>query len=257
MLFKDAIADTTPLARMIKRYVTRELLDDVAAEYAKGRLLLIGTTDLDAGQPVIWNMGEIASSKAPQSLDLFREILLASAAIPGIFPPVMIKVDVTGTRYEEMHVDGGVMAQVFLAPPSLIKDLVDSDERDARQRHLYVIQNGHVQPQWIPVKRRTTSVARRAVEALIEAQGVNDLYRLEEVAAREGEDFDVAYIDQDFTFPHEHAFAPSYMRHLFEYGYDLGAHGNPWHKELPSPNDSVDLPQNAHVLSAHPKSVTE
>lgn len=239
MLSKDSVEDTTPLAASIKKYITREVLDEVAAEYAKGRLLLIGTTDLDAGQPVVWNMGAIASSKAPQALELFRKVLLASAAIPGLFPPVMIDVDYDGHRYEEMHVDGGVMRQVFLAPPSLVKDLIDSDGRDARQRNVYVIRNGRVEPQWIPVQRRTTVVARRALEALTENQGVNDLYRLEEDAPREREHFNVAYIDQEFTVPHLHLFASGYMRHLFDYGYDIAVQGKAWHRALPNLNDSV------------------
>src|SRR5262249_56100894 len=88
-------------------------------EEQKGGLLLVGTTNLDARQPVIWNMGEIAASGAPGALDLFRNILLASAAIPGAFPPTMIRVEVDGTPYEEMHVDGGASAQVFLYPPSM------------------------------------------------------------------------------------------------------------------------------------------
>jgi hypothetical protein len=79
----------------------------------------------------------------------------------------------------------------------------------------------------MPVRRRTTIVARRALDALIGTQTANDLYRLEEVAAQEGEDFSVAYIDADFTFHHSHEFAPDYMKRLFEHGYALGAYGDP------------------------------
>jgi predicted acylesterase/phospholipase RssA len=88
-------------------------VDEIAAEYAKGRLLLVGTTDLDALEPVIWNMTALAASKHPQALDLFRRIMLASASIPGAFPPVMLDVEVDGVRHQEMHVDGGTIAQVF------------------------------------------------------------------------------------------------------------------------------------------------
>ncbi len=96
------------------------MLRRIEEEYQeKGRLLLIGTTDLDARRPVIWNMGAIASSGSPESLGLFRKILLASAAVPGAFPPVMIDVEVDGQQYQEMHVDGGAMAQVFLYRPGL------------------------------------------------------------------------------------------------------------------------------------------
>jgi predicted acylesterase/phospholipase RssA len=229
----DAFADNSPLAAIIAKYVTREMLVSVAREYAKGRLLLIGTTNLDARQPVVWNMGEIASSTDPRALDLFRKVMLASTAIPGIFPPVMIDVEVDGRRYQEMHVDGGVMTQVFLAPPTLVQELNSPIGSYARERHVYVIRNGRVEPRWLSVERRTTKVARRALETLIYAQGINDLYRLEVAAARESEDFNVAYIDAQFNYSHPTAFAPDFVRHLFQYSYSLAARGYPWHKELP------------------------
>jgi hypothetical protein len=115
----DGMADNSPLWELISKFVDQSFLDKIAEEHQHGRVLLIGTTDLDARQPVMWNMGIIASSKAPGALELFRGILLASAAIPGAFPPKMIRVDVDGKPYEEMHVDGGASTQVFLYPPSM------------------------------------------------------------------------------------------------------------------------------------------
>lgn len=112
----DGMADPTPLAAMIAHYVTQDVLVAISREHARGRVLLIATTDLDSRQPVVWNMGVIASSKNPRAIDLFRKIMLASASIPGLFPPVMIDVSVNGNLYQEMHVDGGVMAEAFLFP---------------------------------------------------------------------------------------------------------------------------------------------
>ena len=113
------MADSRPLANVIATYVNQQLLDEIAAEYAKGRVLLVATANLDSLEPVIWNMTAIAASKDPNAIPLFRSILLASASIPGAFPPVMIDVNLDGTHYQEMHVDGGTMAQVFLYPPSM------------------------------------------------------------------------------------------------------------------------------------------
>jgi predicted acylesterase/phospholipase RssA len=232
-LSSDAFADSRPLAAIIAKYVTRDLLTSIAQEYAKGRLLLIGTTNLDARQPVVWNMGEIASSADPQALELFRKVMLASTAIPGMFPPVMIDVEVDGRHYQEMHVDGGVLTQVFLAPPSLVQELNDPTGPYARERHVYVIRNGRVEPRWLSVPRRSTKVARRALETLIDAQGINDLYRLKVEAEREGEEFSVAYIDAQFNYSHPTEFAPDFLRHLFQYSNALAARGYPWHKALP------------------------
>jgi predicted acylesterase/phospholipase RssA len=232
-LWSDAFADDEPLAIMIEKYVTSGVLADVAKEYARGRMLLVGTTDLDSGQPVIWNMGAIASSDNPDAPKLFRKIMLASASIPGIFPPVMIDVLIDGTPYQEMHVDGGVMNQVFLFPPTFVQGVVAKRSLDVRERRVYVVRNGRTDATWQSVARRSTSVARRALDGLIDAQGINDLYRLEVVARQEGEDFNLAYIGDDFSYPHKTMFDSDYLRHLFQYAFELAAEGNPWRKSLP------------------------
>ena len=116
LLEGSALADDAPLARLIERYVDDAFLQDIARERAKGRVLLIGTTNLDTQRPVMWDMGRIAMSRNPDAKSLFRKILLASATLPGIFAPVRIQVPVGGQSYDELHVDGGVTRQVFIAP---------------------------------------------------------------------------------------------------------------------------------------------
>ncbi len=118
-ILSDALASNQPLYRTIQRYVTPELLRAIAQQYERGRLLLIGTTDLDAGRPIIWNIGKIAASGRPGAVGLIQKLLLASAAIPVAFPPVMIDVEADGRRYQVMNVDGGASAQVFVYPPGL------------------------------------------------------------------------------------------------------------------------------------------
>ena len=115
----DAMADTSPLKSMIARYLDQSMIEKIAQEYGKGRVLLIATTNLDQGRPVIWNIGAIAESGHPGARELIVKVLLASAAIPGAFPPVMFDVAVDGKPHQEMHVDGGAMAQAFLYPSSL------------------------------------------------------------------------------------------------------------------------------------------
>src|SRR5262249_36974293 len=101
-VFDDAMADNAPLQLLVKKYVWADLLQELSAEYAKGRSLSIGTTNLDARRPVIWNIGKIAASGNPHALELVQKILVASAAIPGAFPPMMIDVQVNGKAYQEM-----------------------------------------------------------------------------------------------------------------------------------------------------------
>ncbi|MES3026734.1 MAG: patatin-like phospholipase family protein [Pseudomonadota bacterium] len=232
-LFDDAMADTRPMSKLVDRYVTRALLDAIATEYAKGRLLLIGTTNLDSREPVYWNMGAIASSKNPEALTLFRKVVLASAAIPGAFPPVMFDVTVDGVRYQEMHVDGGATRQVFMYPPTLNLAAMSTTLGAERQRSVYIIRNSRLDPEWASVDRRTLSIVNRAVSSLIQTQGFGDLNRMYLTASRDHVDYNLAFIPQDFTVAKTAEFDINYMRPLFERGRELAAGGYRWSKYPP------------------------
>lgn len=233
-LASDGIADSKPLARLIAKYITADVLAAIAAQYAKGRLLMIGTTDLDAGRPVTWNMGAIAASEAPGALHLFRNIMVASMSIPGAVSPVMIDVEVDGKQFQEMHVDGGVLTQVFLYPPGTVMALNSvTGARIRRDRHFYVIRNGKLEPQWSGTKRRTLSIGGRAITTLIHTQGISDLDRIYRIAQQDGADFNLAYIGADFDISRNHKFDGEYMKRLFDYAFQLSEKGYPWHK---SPN---------------------
>jgi len=232
-LFDDALADNAPLAKLAERYVTQDMLNEIAAEYAKGRMLLMATTNLDSRQAVIWNMTKIAASGKPEALKLFHKIMLASAAIPGAFPPAMIDVEAGGKRYHEMHVDGGAMAQVFVYPPSLHVAETTKKEGISRERHLYIIRNARLDPDWAEVQRQTLSIAGRAISSLIQTQGIGDLYKIYATAQRDGIDYNLAYIPKTFSAPHKEDFDSDYMRKLFQTGYDLAAKGYHWEKTPP------------------------
>ncbi|MFL6844530.1 MAG: patatin-like phospholipase family protein [Allosphingosinicella sp.] len=227
-VMSDGMADSAPLRRMVEHYVDRKLLDAIAGEYAKGRLLLVGTADLDALEPVIWNMTAIAASKDPRAPDLFRRVLVASASIPGLFPPVMIDVTVGGVRHQEMHVDGGTMAQIFLYPPSLTSASVAP-----RKRVLYLIRNSRPEADWANVKRRTLPIASRAVGALIRTQGIGDLYRIYVTSRRDGFDYNLAFIPSEARPPRKGPFDTAYMSALYALGRDMGAKGYEWRKSPP------------------------
>lgn len=232
-LFNDAMADNAPLERLLKKHVTEDMLKEIAREDAKGRLLMIATTNLDANQAVIWNMGKIAASGHPRALELFHKIMLASAAIPGTFPPVMIDVEANGRRYQEMHVDGGATAQVFLYPPALKLAELSKQHGIVRERRLYLIRNARLDPDWAEVERRTLSIAGRAINSLIQSQGVGDLYKIYAETQRDGIDFNLAFIPSSFNAPHKEEFDTEYMRQLFQTGYDLGVKGYRWDKTPP------------------------
>jgi hypothetical protein len=229
----DGMADNQPLWGLISRHVDQSLLDAIAEQHKNGRILLIATTDLDARQPVIWNMGNIAESGAPGALNLFRSILLASAAIPGAFPPAMIRVEADGQAYDEMHVDGGASAQVFLYPPSLGVQMRALGAETNRTGRVFVIRNSWLESTWDPPNRRTIDIAGRAISSLIQTQGFGDLYRIYLTTQRDGFDFNLAFIGPEFQPPSHAQFDTGFMNALYDYGYQLGLDGYPWKKVPP------------------------
>ena len=134
---------------MIARYLDHAMVQRIAEEYAKGRTVVHLNDQSRSGRPVIWNIGAIASSNNPKARDLIIDVLLASASIPAVFPPVMLDVTVDGANHQEMHVDGGTIAQAFLYPPSFsLKSAAaraginEKILRASRKRIAYVIRNG-------------------------------------------------------------------------------------------------------------------
>jgi hypothetical protein len=233
LLGGDSLASNAPLAKVIAYYVNDEFLKEVATEHLKGRRLLIGTTNLDAERPVIWDMGAIATSGRPEALELFRTVLLSSAAIPAVFPPGFIKVAADGALYDEMHVDGGATREVFLVPTQFMASKTDARLGISPIRRAYIIRNGHVAPEYKPVKAKTLSIAGRAVSSLIKSQGVGDLYELYLFAQRNNMDYNLAYIPADFLDTSTQAFDQVYMTKLYHLGFGMAQAGYPWKKTPP------------------------
>ncbi|WP_445504079.1 patatin-like phospholipase family protein [Microvirga sp. G4-2] len=175
--------DTAPLKRLIEQYMTDDVLDAIAREYSKGRRLLVQTTNIDAQRPVIWDLSAIAASQQSDRRDLIVQVLLASSAIPAIFPPQRIRVNVNGRAYDELHVDGGVSAQIFFAPPrTRFSRFEQTAFGAARQRTLYVIRNGKLTPDYKPTDQAAFPLAVRSITTLTKYQGLSDLRRLDRIA---------------------------------------------------------------------------
>jgi predicted acylesterase/phospholipase RssA len=233
LLEGSALVDDSPLAHLIEKYIDREFIREVARERSKGRLLLIGTTNLDAQRPVLWDMGRIAASDSLEALGLFRKVLLASATLPGVFAPVRIKVRVGGKDYDELHVDGGVTRQVFIAPSILRLVSGNPARKTFSQARLFVIRNGRIDPQWEPVNENVLSVTQRSLSTLIKNQGIGDLYRIYSISKLDGLDFNLASIPASFDVKSDEPFDQRYMTAVFDRGYEMAVHGYPWTKSLP------------------------
>jgi predicted acylesterase/phospholipase RssA len=226
----ESFVDTWPLKDLLAKEVTPALLADIAAQHRAGRRLFIVTTDVDSQRSVVWNMGAIAANGSDAALNLFRAILLASTSIPGAFPPVLIEVEAEGKRFAEMHVDGGVGGQFFVAPAALMSP-TSSYRLPATQ--LYIVVNSGLQPDFEVVKRLTPSILTQSVGMAVQVDTRLMLDRAYVVAKRSDVGFNVASIPPTFNVPSRGSFDTDYMRALFQTGYDLGNSATPFSAEPP------------------------
>lgn len=232
-LLGDAMTDTAPLKELIASYITPEVIDAIGEEHKKGRRLFIGTVNLDAARSVIWNIGAIAVSDYRDKNLLIREIMRASAAIPVAFPPVMIPVEADGQQYKEMHVDGGTGSQVFVYPAAVNWKVITQKLKVKGDPSVYVIRNAFLNPDYNGVIRSVMPIAGRSIESLIRTQGIGDLYQIYALCKRDGNDFNLAYIPEDFTVVPTEGFDPVYMGLLYERGYNMSIGGYPWEHTPP------------------------
>ncbi len=238
---RNALATANPFKDLIEQNIDDDLIKKVALEYRKGRRLYIGTTNLDIQRLVIWDMGKIASLETPQAMDLFRKIILASASIPVVFPPVILKVQAGDKSYDEMHVDGGVTKQVFF-----IHEIVQGVEIAAKKKgvdtsklhyKIYVIQNGFVSPVWKEVPNKLSAIAVRTMDTMTGAQSVGDIYQLYVFTQRTHGDFNLAYIPESHLPEGRELFDPIAMKALFEIGFNQAVQGYVWRKTPPGLED--------------------
>lgn len=226
-LMGDSLHDTAPLKSKIESVITPQMLEDVAAEHRKGRRLYVATSNLDAGTVMVWNMGAIAASGHADAIDLYRDILRASSAVPGFFKPVLIQPTSTNGGMQ-MHVDGAVKAPVLLRTFML--------QGPYKRKNIYVLVNG-------PMKLRTaastvpanvTGIAKKSITELLRGLLYKNIYQIYVTVQRAGASFNLMYIPDNIPETKDPLeFNPQEMRTLFEAGRSFGRSGRPWHREPP------------------------
>lgn len=239
----ESFVNSWPLKDTIAKWITPALLDDIAAAYKSGRRLFIVSFDLDSERAAVWNMGAIAAHGGNDALELFRTVLLASAAIPGAFPPVLINVEANGKRFAEMHADGGIGGQLFVAPSGLIA--TTSDYRIPATQ-LDIVVNTGLQRDFQVVERFVPSILSQAVGAAVKVDTRLMLALIYAAAKRSGVQFNVATVPASFNAPSKGPFDPKYMGALFQAGYDQAGSTAPFANE-PSPYPSAPAPQSSHI----------
>lgn len=229
LLGGESFADSAPLRALLEQHVNAEVLRQVALAHAAGRRLYIGTADLDSQSFVVWNMGLIAASGRPEALALFRRVMLASASIPVAFPPVLFEVEAGGRRYDEMHVDGGVGANVFISGGVFsFSEVRQGVARGIGREELFVIHNGQLLAVPRPTTRSLRSIGLRSFESASKAAFVGDLFRVYAVTLREQAGFNWITMPHGVELAGDELFDPVLMRGLFDLGYANAVAGQVW-----------------------------
>ncbi|MEZ9903059.1 patatin-like phospholipase family protein [Vibrio breoganii] len=234
-IFKDAFTNGNNFIEFIGEAYPEEMIDKIAEQHRKGKRLFIGSTHFDSGELMIWNLGAIANSDLPNRVELVHKILASSASIPGVFPPQFFDVYSDGTVLEEMHVDGGLAAQVFYNPANFDYQLVSDALGLKDTPQLDVIRNGLLKSPYKPVNDKGVALLTKSLSGLTMMQTRGDMYRMMYFSETEGLNMQFTYIDQDFSYAKESKdlFDLNYMKAIYQYGYDKVITRDLWVTELP------------------------
>jgi hypothetical protein len=236
VLFGSGLYGNSKLHDLIARYIDQDTLSAIAAQHARGRVLVVVTTNLDTQRTVIWDMGRIASLGSPEALSLFRDVLAASVSIPVVFPPILIQAEANGSSFQEMHVDGGVTAPVLTLPEAFL--LHKATLSRSAHTDMYVLMNSKLERDFQVVPNTTVGIAARASASATKTQTRSVLQETYDFARRNNLGFNLTFIDKEMTSSNTLGFDTDYMRSLYQYGYDKARFGNFWAKAPPLDNRS-------------------
>jgi predicted acylesterase/phospholipase RssA len=215
-----------PLFDLVDHYVTDELVREIAAQSARGRLLLVATTDLDKEQTVIWNLGEIAAQKGGGARSLLRDVIIASASVPGVFPPVMIRVSAAGQEFDEMHVDGSTTAALFIAPE--LANVLPVNSSMLQGASVYLVVNGQFGAATETTPNRTVPILKRSFSAASQSSSRAAVEVALALARRNGMELRVTQIPNDYPYRGPLDADPATMAALFDFGVQCALHDALW-----------------------------
>ena len=225
-LFGSSVYSGEPLRRVIEQYADDAMIAAIAAEAAKGRLLLIATTDFSSGEPVIWDLGSIALHGGKNAKPLFHSLLLASASVPGMLPPVVVSVRSGGKLRRETHVDGGVTLPFFIAPAP--QDLPQATAGAPQSTMVRVIIDGPLRSLPRPTHANALSVFSRSLSAGLSHITRTQLEVTMNAVRQRGGSIDYAAIPASYPLRGAFDFAAEAQRSLFEYAASCAAADRLW-----------------------------
>jgi predicted acylesterase/phospholipase RssA len=207
----------------------------IAKEGAAGRFLAVNTTNLDTGQMQPWDVTQQANLAVQAgNTDRVIQVLLASSAIPGAFPP--------------REIDGGLYVDGFVTGNILFSGRAtrsDSDTFIARWKEKYpdipppkmrywLIYNNQLQPQLQVAQPQWTAILGRTVDASSHASSVAAIQKLfmqTQIAhLLHGADVEVRYVAIPETWvQHDPTmFSSKTMNDLADIGERMGADPASW-----------------------------
>lgn len=228
------------LFQLVDHFVTPQMIEAIASESAKGRHLIVATTDLDKHETVLWNLGVIARQGGTAGRQLFRDVLIASASVPGIFPPVLIRVSDGDQEYDEMHVDGGVTTSVFSMP--MIAEIQSSELPQLRGATLYMIVNAQIANKPQTTRYNTLSILSSAFVSGINYKTREAVINNMAAARRLGMQFQLTLIPSDYPTVDFINFDLRNLQGLFDYAYRCAMLGQVWMSPVQSVRRNMNSP---------------
>ena len=178
-LTSDSVADTAPLRQRVREIATPQVIMAIADAHKQGRRLYIGSTNIDTKRLVVWDIGAIVTKFGVGGRELIVDIVLASAAIPGFFPPVEIPITIDGRNFTELHVDGGMTRELFYRTPYVEPSKRESfGPKSLWDSNIFVLVAGKLYADPMPVRRRTLAIAGSAISGLLYTNTRGDIDRL-------------------------------------------------------------------------------
>lgn len=216
-----SVYDNSQFINLLQRHIDDVMVKQIADEADKGRVLLIGTTNLDRGLPVTWDLTAIAQTQSPFARQLICDVVLASCAIPVVFPPVLFPVsDSNSNEFDELHVDGAASMQLLIDIP-------------VANATIYALVNKSLLPAYRPAVMEVFDIGNQSLRAALTNGSIGDLYRLYVNAQRQDNAFHATWIPETFTDMPSDLFDQAYMQKLFALGHECALFGQVWHRHPP------------------------
>jgi predicted acylesterase/phospholipase RssA len=248
VIFGSSVYSGKPLRQLIDTYVTDEMVQAIAREAARGRLLLVATTDVASGEPVVWNLGSIAQNAGSSARALICDVLLASASVPGMFPPVIIRVAEDGLNDDQAHVDGAATVPFFV-PPALLQ--TDRSGPAPGRAAVFVIVDGSLSGGAQSTRLTARAILSRSIRVGLDHLLLTNLQLTAATAQLEGADLQYSSLPAEYPLPDAFDFSARTRSPLFRYAYQCAASGRLW-TVLPSSNDDKERPPDIQRTEAVP-----